>query len=250
MSDASVIELDDVEVRYPNGIQALDHVSLEVFKNDLVGLIGPNGAGKSTLIGVILGFIKPTSGVANLFGESISPKNLRRVGYVPQILHSTALGFPGTVLETVLFGRIARAGLFHRFNSNDKAKAEEALRHLEIWELRKRQLGQLSGGQLQRVLVAKALAADAELLILDEPTSGIDMHSKTEFYSLLDHLSKDHGLTVILSSHDIGAVTKLASKVVCINRTIFYCGLMSKFTSDALSKTYDYSVKVMEHTHA
>jgi zinc transport system ATP-binding protein len=250
MSDVKVIQLEDVGVQYPNGVQALSHISLEISKNDFVGMIGPNGAGKSTLIGVTIGLIKPTSGVAKLFGEPVSTGNLRRVSYVPQMLQSTAIGFPGTVFETVLFGRVARTGLFHRLNKVDRTKAEQALEHVEISDLRNRQLSQLSGGQLQRVLVAKALAAESEILILDEPTSGADIHSKTEFYTFLGHLNEAHGITIILSSHDIGVVTKLARTVVCINRTLFYCGLTSEFPPDALAKTYDYSIEVMQHAHA
>jgi zinc transport system ATP-binding protein len=111
VSDASLIELSDVGVQYPNGVWAVDHISFQIFKTDLVGFIGPNGAGKTTLIGVILGLIRPTSGSVTLFGESISAKNLRRVGYVPQVLESTVSGFPATVLETVLFGRVPHTGL-------------------------------------------------------------------------------------------------------------------------------------------
>ena len=215
-----------------------------------MGLIGPNGAGKTTLLSVILGLIKPDSGVVKLFGEPISNKNLRRVGYVPQALHSTAVGFPSTVFETVLFGRVPRAGLFHRLGKNDDARTEDALKLLEIFDLRNRKLDQLSGGQLQRVFVAKALAADPEILILDEPTSGADVHSRTEFYTLLSKLNKDFGLTVILSSHDVGTITKMANKVVCINHTLFFCGLRSDFTDEMLAKTYDYPIRVIEHTHA
>ena len=250
MPDANIIELDDVGVQYPNGVQALNHITLEIFKNDLMGLIGPNGAGKSTLISVILGLIKPSSGIIKLFGEPVSLKNLRRVGYVPQFLQSSAGEFPATVFETVLLGRVPRVGLFHRFNYDDTAKTEEALRLLEISDLRNRKLGQLSGGQLQRVLVAKALASEPEILILDEPTSGADVHSKTEFNTLLSNLNRDRGITVILSSHDIGTVTRLASKVVCINRTLFFCGLKSDFTDDVLARTYDYQIKVIDHIHA
>ncbi len=250
MQTASIVECDDVVVQYPNGVRALDHISLAIDRKDLVGLIGPNGAGKTSLLSVILGLIRPDSGVVRLFGEPISNKNLRRVGYVPQALHSTAVGFPSTVSETVLFGRVPRAGLFHRLGKSDDAKTEDAMKLLEIFDLRNRKLDQLSGGQLQRVFVAKALAADPEILILDEPTSGADVHSRTEFYTLLSKLNRDFGLTVILSSHDVGAVTKMANKVVCINRTLFFCGLRSDFTEEMLAKTYDYQIRVIEHTHA
>jgi len=250
MSDANVIQLIDVVVDYSNGVRALDHLSLDVSKNDIVGLIGPNGAGKSTLLGVMLGLVKPNSGTVRLFGEPISSKNLRRVGYVPQNLQS-ANEFPATVVETVLLGRVPRTGLFHRLGRPDVAKAEHAMEHLEITALRDRKLSQLSGGQLQRVLVAKALAADPDILILDEPTSGADVHLKTEFYSLLSRLNREHEVTIILSSHDIGTVTRLANKVVCINRTLFYCGRTSEFTDAVLAKTYDYPVAMIQHgSHA
>lgn len=250
MPHASVVELDDVGVQYPNGVHALEHISLEIRHDDLAGLIGPNGAGKTTLISVILGLLKPTSGVAKLFGEPISAESLRRVGYVPQVFQTTGQEFPATVFETVLFGRVSRVGLFHPYRACDRKKAEEALGLLEISDLRDRKLSQLSGGQLQRVLVAKALTSDPEILILDEPTSGADVHSKTQFYTLLSNLNKHHGLAVILSSHDIGTVLGLANKVVCINRTLFYCGLKSQFTDEILAKTYDYPIKVIDHDHA
>lgn len=250
MSDAKIIEFSDVVVEYPNGVRALDHISLEVARKDIVGLIGPNGAGKSTLLGVMLGLIKPNSGTIRLFGEPISLKNLRRVGYVPQNLQTTN-AFPATVQETVLLGCVPRLGVLHRLGRTDFGKAEHAMEHLAIISLRKRKLSQLSGGQLQRVLVAKALAADPEILILDEPTSGVDVQLKTEFYSLLSRLNREHEVTIILSSHDIGTVTRLANKVVCINRGLFYCGLTSEFTDAVLAKTYDYSVAVIQHgSHA
>ena len=250
MSDANVIQLSDVVVDYSNGVRALDQISLEVSKEDIVGLIGPNGAGKSTLLGVMLGLIKPNSGTVRLFGEPIAPKNLRRIGYVPQNLQTTN-AFPATVQETVLLGRVPRVGVFHRLGRPDLTDVEHAMEHLDITTLRNRKLSQLSGGQLQRVLVAKALAAEPEILILDEPTSGVDAHLKTEFYTLLSRLNREHQITIILSSHDVGTVTKLANKVVCVNRSLFYCGLTSEFNDAVLAKTYDYSVSVIQHgSHA
>jgi len=250
MSDAKpVVELSDIVVQYPNGVVALDHISLNFYEGDLVRLIGPNGAGKSTLLSIILGLTRPTSGGAKLFGEPISSANLRRVGYVPQTMQSSATAFPATVFETVLLGRIPRAGLFHRLGKHDYTKVEEALEFLEILNLRDRKLDQLSGGQLQRVLVAKALTMDPELLLLDEPTSGADMHSKTEFYELLKRINEEHGTTVLLSSHDVGTITNMVKRVVCINGVVFFCGLRSEFTPSILSQTYNYPVAVIEHGH-
>lgn len=248
MSDAKPIaELSDIVVEYPNGVRALDSISLTIWEKDLIGLIGPNGAGKSTLLSVILGLTRPTSGTVKLFGEPISSKNLRRVGYVPQTVQSSIADFPATVSETVLFGRVPKAGAFHRLGKEDYEKVEQALELLEISNLRNRKLSQLSGGQLQRVLVAKALTSDPELVLLDEPTSGADVQYKTEFYESLKRVNEEKSTTVVLSSHDLGAVTKVVKKVMCINGILFFCGLSSEFTPSVLMKAYNYPVTVIEH---
>lgn len=243
-----VVEFKDVTVRYPNGVIALDGITLDIHSGDLVGLIGPNGSGKSTLLNVILGLVNPTSGTVLLFGAPVSCENLRRIGYVSQKAQPKDANFPSTVFETVLMGRISKAGLFHRLGREDQKKVEEILTLLNLEDLRNRKIGHLSGGQVQRVFVAKALVSDPELLILDEPASGVDTASETAFYELLEHLNKQLGITVILSSHDVGIVSKLASKVVCINRSLFFCGLHDEFKgSSVLPKMYGYPVEMMQH---
>ncbi|OLD02289.1 hypothetical protein AUG19_07930 [archaeon 13_1_20CM_2_54_9] len=250
MSDANalVVQLENLDVEYSGQIRALENVSLTIFEKDLVGLIGPNGAGKSTLISAVLGLVKPSHGAVRLFGESVSPQSLRRVGYVPQKTHSLDTNFPATVSETVLLGRIPGAGLFHRLTREDYRKTEEAMKLLGIEDLKDRKLGQLSGGQAQRVFIAKAIVDQPRLLILDEPTTGVDSHSRADFYSMLERLNHDLGITIILSSHDIGMVTKLASKVACLNRSLFFYGTPSELVgSPALSQLYDYPAEMMIH---
>jgi zinc transport system ATP-binding protein len=245
-----IVELENVRVDYPGGVQAIDQVNLEIFEKDLIGLIGPNGAGKSTLLGVILGLIKPTHGAVKLFGEAPKPKNLRLVGYVPQKAQVVDTNFPATVDETVLLGRVPSAGLFHRLNKEDRQKADQAMKILGIEDLKERKIGQLSGGQSQRVFIAKAIVDRPKLLILDEPTTGVDAQSKSEFYNTLSRLNRELGITILLSSHDIGIVTRLANKIACINRTLYFCGPTSEFeTSSALSKLYDYPAGLMIHDH-
>jgi zinc transport system ATP-binding protein len=245
-----IVELRDVSVRYSNGVLALDGITLDVNDGDLMGLIGPNGAGKSTLLGVILGLIKPSSGSVKLFGTQVLTRNLKHVGYVPQKAVVQDANFPFTVFETIMLGRVAQAGPLHGFGLQDRKKAEETLRLFGIHELKDRRIGQLSGGQSQRVFVAKAMVAEPKLLLLDEPTSGIDAASKAEFYGILERLNKEMGITVILSSHDIGVITKLANRVVCINRSLFFCGQNSEFSaSSVLPKMYDYPVEMMLHDH-
>jgi ABC-type Mn2+/Zn2+ transport system ATPase subunit len=242
-----VVELRDVAVEYPGGIRALDRVNLKVFPNDLLGLIGPNGAGKSTLISVILGLQKPTRGVVRLFGGPVAPDSLRQVGYVPQRPQASHPDFPATVLETVLLGRAARLGPFQRLKADDHKKAQETLQRLDIQGLGKRRITQLSGGQTQRVFVAKALVGDPRLLILDEPTSGMDAPARREFYGMLLGL-RDLGIAILLTSHDIHNVTKLASRIAFMNGTIFFDGDASEFAAHPIhSDLEDFPEAVMRN---
>jgi zinc transport system ATP-binding protein len=243
----AIVELRDVGVVYPGGIHALEHISLEVYDGDFVGVMGPNGAGKSTLLNVLLGLTPPSSGSVRLFGQPVSGASLRKIGYVPQRTIGIDVNFPSTVYETVLLGRVPHAGLFHRLTNGDYRAAEEALTLLGIADLRNRKIGQLSGGQFQRVLVAKALAGKPKLLILDEPTSGVDTASRAGFYETLGVLNKEKKITIILSSHDVAVVTKLANRVICLNGSLFFCDHTSELTGEILSSMYEYQVELMKH---
>jgi zinc transport system ATP-binding protein len=247
----AVVELEKAGVRYSNGFQALVDVTLQVYEGDFLGLIGPNGSGKTTMISVILGLVKATAGSVKLFGESPNRKNLKRVGYVPQKTMLSDTIFPSTVFETVLMGRVVHTGLLHRYGKADYRKVEKELEHLSIYDLRDRKIGELSGGQSQRVLLAKALASDPELLILDEPTSGVDTRSAAEFYDTLKHLNRDHGITVMLVSHDIGLVTKLSNRVACLNGGVCYQGSTHDLLTNpgVLAEVYGYPVDLVRHGH-
>lgn len=248
MATKPIVEIRDVSVRYQNGVIALDGITLDVNDKDLIALIGPNGAGKSTLIKVILGLIKPTSGSVRLLGSEDLTKNLKYVGYVPQSAQARDANLPFSVFETVMLGRTPQAGLFHGTGAKDRQKVEEMLKLFGIFELKDRKIGQLSGGQAQRVFLAKAMVADPKLLLLDEPTSGVDTTSKTEFYQTLERLNKETGITVILCSHDIGVITKIANRVLCINRSQFFCGENADFhASTEIHKVYNHPVEIMDH---
>jgi len=249
MSEAErVVEIRDLCVKFPNGVVALEGINIDVNRKDLIALIGPNGAGKSTLLKVILGLTKATSGTIKLFGSADLSKNLKYVGYVPQSAQARDSNLPFSVYETVMLGRTPVAGLFHGMKDEDKQKVEETLKLFGIYELKDRKIGQLSGGQSQRVFLAKAMVAEPKLLLLDEPTSGVDTTSKKEFYNILDHLNKERGITVILSSHDIGVITKIANRVLCVNRSQFFCGENEDFAADVeIHKVYDHPVEIMDH---
>jgi zinc transport system ATP-binding protein len=243
-----IVELHDVSVSYANGVLALDGITVDINEKDLIALIGPNGAGKSTLLKVILGLVRPTSGSVKLFGSEELMKNLKYVGYVPQSAQARDSNLPFSVFETVILGRTPHAGLFHGMGAKDRQKVEEVLKLFGIFELKDRRIGQLSGGQSQRVFLAKAMAAEPKLLLLDEPTSGVDTTSKREFYNILERLNKEKGITIILSSHDISVITKIANRVLCINRSQFFCGENADFSADTeIHKVYDHPVEIMDH---
>jgi zinc transport system ATP-binding protein len=243
-----IVEIRDLSVRYPNGVLALEDINVDVNERDLIALIGPNGAGKSTLLKVILGLIKPTSGSVKLFGTQELSKNLKYVGYVPQSAQARDSNMPFSVYETIMLGRTPHAGLFHGFGAQDKQKVEEMLKLFGIYDLKDRKIGQLSGGQSQRVFLAKAMVGEPRLLLLDEPTSGVDTTSKSEFYNVIERLNKERGITVIISSHDIGVITKIVNRVLCINRTQFFCGENADFSASIeIPKMYNHAVELMKH---
>jgi zinc transport system ATP-binding protein len=220
---------------------------------DFVGLVGPNGSGKSTLIKAVLGLV-PYSGAIKIFGEplnrAVKLKLYSKISYIPQHIFSQAQSFPATVFEVTLTGKVAQKTLFHGFTKADYQKATNALTLVGMIDLKDRRIGELSGGQLQRVFIARAIVNDPELLILDEPTSGVDAFSQAQFYSILEELNKERKITIILATHDIAAISKLANKIACINKKLsLSCDIEEFLHGEQVSKLYDYPTKVIEHHH-
>ena len=216
MSNDAVI-LEDVWVSYGDNT-VLQEVSLTVHRGDFLGIIGPNGGGKTTLLKVILGLVQPARGTVMVFGEE-PRRSLQRIGYVPQ--QSTLdKNFPISVRDTVLMGRLGRKAIFKGYGRDDLIAAEEALAAVDMCGYSGRQIGKLSGGQLQRVLIARALASRPDLLLLDEPTTGVDMVGQDSLYTILDRLKST--ITIILVSHDVGTLTVNADKIACIGKKLYY----------------------------
>lgn len=219
--DKNIIEVKNVSFAY-NHEMVLDNINLDIHEGDYLGIIGPNGSGKSTLLKLILGLLKPKEGEILLFGEPISQfKNWNRIGYVPQRAYVDPL-FPATVWEVVSMNRFAGKKFWQSLNRHDSAHIKKALTEVGIWDLRNRQVGSLSGGQLQRVFIARALATEPEVIFLDEPTVGVDLETQKQFYSLLRHLNHELDLTLVLVSHDLETVATETTEVACINRTMCY----------------------------
>lgn len=214
-----VIDLEQVTVRYQELI-ALEDVSLKVAPAEFVALIGPNGSGKTTLIKTVLGLVKPVAGTVRLFGKPVQQLDAewRWVGYVPQIAQID-LRFPLRVFDMVLMGRYGQVGLIRRPGRLDREAARKALDRVGMAGLAQRPIGRLSGGQRQRVLVARALAAEPELLLLDEPTTGVDVGTTEGVFDLLEGLHRE-GITILVVSHDVGVVAQHVDQVACVNRRL------------------------------
>ncbi|MCM3710878.1 metal ABC transporter ATP-binding protein [Sporosarcina luteola] len=225
----TIIECNDVNFRYEHST-VLENISLDVKEGEFWALIGPNGSGKSTLINIILGLLKADKGTVKLFGQNVdSFKQRERIGYVSQKSNSFNSGFPATVLEVVKSGLTRKVGLFKGFSKHDEQKALDSLRIVKMEDFASKNIGELSGGQQQRVFIARALVGEPDLLIMDEPTVGIDQKNVASFYSMLNELNGEHGIAILLVTHEIDLVTELATHVACLNRSIHFHGMQSDY---------------------
>jgi zinc transport system ATP-binding protein len=243
------VELEDVDFSH-GAVRILEAIDLTVSPGDFLGIIGPNGAGKTTLIRVMLGLAEPSRGSVRLFGHAPSAfRQWGRVGYVPQrALLDPSL--PVTVREVVATGLLPTLGLFGRIGPAQRRRIDDVLGQVGMEAQASARIGHLSTGQQQRVLIARALVSKPELLILDEPTGGVDPEAQTSFYALLHHLNRERDVTLILVSHDIGVVAKEVTRLACLNRRLIFHGSPGDFLSDAaLTALYGPSVRVVSHQH-
>ncbi len=217
-----LVNLQDVWVSYDDR-WVLKSIYLTCHAGEILGVVGPNGGGKSTLLKVILGLLTPDKGSVTLFGRKPDKVSRMRVGYLPQISLADR-SFPVRVKDVVMMGLYHKMGLFTRFRRAHEEAALSQLDRVGMADHAERQFGVLSGGQQQRVNIARALVADPRLLILDEPSTGVDSVAQDEFYELLARLRDEKGLSVIMVSHDIGVITTHADQVACLNRQIHYHG--------------------------
>jgi zinc transport system ATP-binding protein len=217
-----VIDVENLSVRYKEGNLALSDVTIQIPRGDYLGIIGPNGGGKSTLLKAILELIDHQKGTIKFFGKPLS-QSLNRIGYVPQF-SSFDKNFPITSREVVLTATIEKkVKLFQRYSKNQINDANEALEKVGILALADRQIKSLSGGEFQRLLIARALALKPELLLLDEPTASVDSNSRALIYDLLDKLNKE-GVTILMISHDTMAISSKVKHIACISEHLVYHG--------------------------
>ena len=241
---AEIVSVENLTYEY-HSFPTLETVTFKVNKGDFLGIVGPNGAGKTTLFRCMLNILKDYRGTIRLFGQDIRNNKhvLKKVGYIPQ-KKVFEQSFPATVNEIVSLGQLGRR--------SDKNKVSSAIKDAGLSEQSISRIDELSGGQLQRVLIAKALVSEATLLLLDEPTTSIDTETENNFYALLTRLNKEKKITIIWSSHDLDAIKKLANKVACINRKLFFHGNVGDFFSDdklMISAYLESSMQEHMHSH-
>jgi zinc transport system ATP-binding protein len=219
-----IVELDGVRFSYPSGPPVLQHVDLEIEHGEFLAIAGPNGGGKTTLLRIALGLERPQRGSARLFGEpAVRCSRRAAIGYLAQRTH-LGIDSPVTVRELVSAGRAPRLGLVGRFGRSDRARVDAAIRRVGLEEHEHRPIATLSGGQQQRALIAKALAGEPELLVLDEPTAGVDVDAQESLAALLDELHRELGATVLLVSHEFGAVERYVERLVLVRGTVTFDG--------------------------
>ncbi len=231
-----VLTVHDLSAGYRGARQAIDQITFAVQRGERVGVVGPNGAGKSTLFKAIVGLIPHPTGHISIHGEDCQTSH-NMIGYVPQ-QDSIDWGFPATVRDVVMMGRVRQVGWLRFPDRRDWAAVDAQLDRVGMADFRRRQIGQLSGGQRRRVFIARALAQQTDVLLLDEPFSGVDAAAEEEILATLDTLH-DEGVTVILATHDMGLAAHRFDRLLLLNRQVIAYGTADEvFRPETLSKAY------------
>lgn len=237
-----ILTLESVLVRF-NGTPALDNISFELQPGERVAVVGPNGAGKSTLFNVISGVLRPNQGRIEVYGNA--PGRHICIAYVPQRSH-VDWHFPVNVADVVMMGRVGKLGLFRWPRSQDWNLVNEALELVGMVHLARRQIGELSGGQQQRVFIARALAQEAELMLMDEPFTGLDVKSQDDVFGILEKLRERH-VTIMVATHDLNLAAERFDRLMLLNQQIFGFGHAEEvFTPELLNRAYRGQMRLVE----
>ncbi len=224
-----VLKVKNLSVQYGE-IPVLSDISFEVMKGDYIGLAGPNGAGKTTLVKAVLGLIKKSDGEISIYGNPIEKfKNWEKIGYLPQKNASFNRLFPATVKEVIKMGLLSDKKRPKKSAKEDGEKVNEILETLKITDLKNKMISKLSGGQTQRVFLARAFVGNPELLILDEPSTALDPEIRKDFFDFVQNLNETKKTTIILITHDTGHIGHHANKILYIDKTVIFFGKFDDF---------------------
>lgn len=235
-----ILEIKNLSAAYDHHV-VLHDVNLSVYERDFLGIIGPNGGGKTTLIKCILGLLKPTSGQITFH---TTPSNTHTAGYLPQY-NAIDKKFPITVEEVILSGLSCKKSLISKFTASHRKKAQEVIACMGLEGLEQRPIGALSGGQIQRALLGRAMISDPQLLILDEPSTYIDKRFEARLYELLAEINKR--CAIILVSHDIGTILQQVKSIVCVNETLDYHPSTECVTSEWIERHFNCPIELLGH---
>lgn len=239
-----VVEFNDVGFSYGHG-NVLEDISFQIYQDEFFGLIGPNAGGKSTLLKLMLGMLNPDRGSISILGKS--PLKIRsRIGYVPQF-PTYHRDFPICLEDVVLMGRLGITSMVGGYSSNDRKYTRGVMQALELENIADRQVNSLSGGQMQRMLIARALVCEPKILILDEPTANIDIKVEENIFALLKKY-QEH-MTIIVVSHDIGFISGYVDRVGCLNRTLV-CHETGAISGKTIEELYGAPVRMIDHAHS
>ncbi len=233
-TDSVQVRVEKVDFSY-EATHVLIEVDLTITRGDFLAIIGPNGSGKSTLLKIILGLLPVQQGNVILFGQEPAHfSQWSKIGYVPQTIAHSGVLFPASVEEVVAMGLLSKKKFPKILRHRDKESVEKALERVNMNDFRRRRIGELSGGQQQRIFIARAIVNEPEILFLDEPTAGVDAETQQRFYEMLDMLNKDHDITIVMVTHDVGIVTKHVNKVACLNQRLVFHGTHDEFCSSSV----------------
>jgi zinc transport system ATP-binding protein len=248
-SHSPAVEIHGVGFSYPPsgvgepGVEVLRDITMRVEPNTKMGILGPNGGGKSTLIKLILGMLEPYTGTIRVLGQT--PHQARRnglIGYLPQRILAD-IDWPLSVQQVIAMPLRAKLRPWTKLSSEDQASVDRAIELLEIGDLRDRRIGSLSGGQLQRTMIARAISTRPKLLVLDEPTLGVDIAGQQQFSSLIDTISDELGLTTIVVTHDMRALVAVADRVACLSRTLHFHDAPEGLTPSVLAQVFAHDIE-------
>ncbi len=247
MTTRPLIEVKNISLRYEHNV-VLEDITLTIDEREIVSIVGPNGSGKSTLLKTIMGLKEPFTGTVTVNG--MNPNEARKKGMFGYLSQQSSYDsqFPVRAWDVVAMSRYTRTGLFEKLLRQDRAVIETSLDRVGMLEHRNQHFGSLSGGQKQRVLIARALALEPKILLLDEPATGLDAVAQDSFYELLQKLRTESGLTILMVSHDIGAVSEIVDKLACINRKIHFHGKPSECQPhEMIAKVFGSNIHVVRH---
>jgi zinc transport system ATP-binding protein len=247
----NVISVKNVSVRY-QAAEVVSDVSFDVAAGDYLGVVGPNGSGKTTLIRALFSLIPCTKGTISLFGQSLQGfREWHRIGYLPQKMVFSNPYFPATVREIVAMGLLGRKKFPKRIDRSDNLAIAKVLELLDIAKIKDARIGELSGGQHQRVLLARAMVAEPQILVLDEPTTALDPEAREKFIAVLQELNEKSGVSVVLVTHDIMSVGRYASKLLYLDRKLIFYGRFEEFCASSEVTNYfgEFAQHVICHRH-